>query len=379
MLRPEEYKKYPQWIVDLYLDTENRAIKEMSDVINIGGRLLADGKHQVEVLYHMGYSLESIEDSIYKHLDKNIYDLEKQLEKAALRSYKNDKELYKQGGKLLPDYQLNTDGVIQAIIKQTKDDIKNITRTSGLPLGDKVYRPKEYFQKVLNQSAIDVASGMYDYDQAIIRAIKVLGDEGLKYVEYKSGFKQSLESTVRSTTLTGLSQITGHMSLANAEVMNQDLMEISAHMGARPSHAEWQGKIVSLSGREGYLSIDDIGYGSVEGFKGAYCRHDWYPYFESSSRNYTDISLQEIDPEPFIYKGQEYTIYEATQKQRYLERQIRKYKKRRLAFKDVNDEEYIIANIKVNQYIEEYKDFSDYAGLKQSHSRHIVYRRDRHG
>ena len=28
-----------------------------------------------------------------------------------------------------------------------------------------------------------------------------------------------------------------------------DLVEVTAHAGARPSHAEWQGKIVSLSGQ----------------------------------------------------------------------------------------------------------------------------------
>lgn len=42
--------------------------------------------------------------------------------------------------------------------------------------------------------------------------------------------------------------MTGEISLANAKDMEQDLMEISAHAGARPSHAEWQGQIVSLSG-----------------------------------------------------------------------------------------------------------------------------------
>ncbi|MBC8535038.1 phage minor capsid protein [Yeguia hominis] len=57
--------------------------------------------------------------------------------------------------------------------------------------------------------------------------------------------------------------------------MGCDWIEISAH----GSHPQWQGKIVSLSGRKGYLSKRDIGYGTGPGFKGWNCRHDWYPFF----------------------------------------------------------------------------------------------------
>lgn len=69
---------------------------------------------------------------------------------------------------------------------------------------------------------------------------------------------------------TAVSQLTGEISLMNANDMGQDLMEISAHIGARPSHAHWQGKIVSLSGTNPkYLTLEDIEYGEVRGFKGA--------------------------------------------------------------------------------------------------------------
>ena len=83
----------------------------------------------------------------------------------------------------------------------------------------------------------------------------------------------------------------GKMQLARAKELEWDLMELTAHSGARPEHATWQGKIVSLSGKTGYLSLDDIGYGEVTGFKGVNCRHDWRPYYRGSSRTYTDKEL----------------------------------------------------------------------------------------
>lgn len=103
-------------------------------------------------------------------------------------------------------------------------------------------------------------------------------------------------------------------------------MELTAHSGARPSHAEWQGQIVSRSGQDGYLSLDAIGYGTVTGFKGINCRHDWRPYYPGSPRTYTDEELEALKNETVMYNGKEISKYEATQIQRQLERQIRKNK-----------------------------------------------------
>ena len=109
--------------------------------------------------------------------------------------------------------------------------------------------------------------------------------------------------------------------------MGWDLMEITAHSGARPEHAEWQGKIVSRSGRKGYLSLDDIGYGEVTGFKGVNCRHDWYPYYAGSIRTYSNQELQELKNEKVTYQEKQISKYEATQIQRKMERTIRQDKK----------------------------------------------------
>jgi hypothetical protein len=105
-------------------------------------------------------------------------------------------------------------------------------------------------------------------------------------------------------------------------------MEITAHCGARPSHASWQGQIVSLSGQRGYLSLDDIGYGSGDGFKGWNCRHDWYPYFEGSTRMYSEKDIEELNAANIEFPdGSMHTYYEAEQYQRVYERKIRETKR----------------------------------------------------
>lgn len=75
------------------------------------------------------------------------------------------------------------------------------------------------------------------------------------------------------------------------------------------------------------MSFSDIGYGEVDGFKGVNCRHDWLPYYEGSSRTYTQEMLDEYKNAKVTYNGKEMSLYEANQIQRKLERQIRNDKK----------------------------------------------------
>ena len=203
-------------------------------------------------------------------------------------------------------------------------------------------------------------------------------------IEYPSGARRSLESAVRMNIVTSVNQNCGKLQELRADEMNWDLMEITAHSGARPEHARWQGKIVSRSGQKGYLSLRDIGYGEATGFKGINCRHDWYPYYKGSTRTYTQKELNKWKDEKVEYNGKKITKYEATQKQRYFERQIRQNKKELVAQqklltsdnKDINIEEVQteIRNIKARQ--KEHNDilnnFLDQTGLRKDYSRLVI-------
>ena len=126
---------------------------------------------------------------------------------------------------------------------------------------------------------------------------------------------------------TGVNQTCGKLQIIRAQELDWDLMELTAHSGARPSHAAWQGRIVSLSGKSGYLSLDDIGYGEITGFKGINCNHDWMPFYKGSTRTYTNKELQEMANETVTYNEEKISKYDASQMQRKMERQIRQDKR----------------------------------------------------
>lgn len=108
---------------------------------------------------------------------------------------------------------------------------------------------------------------------------------------------------------------------------------------------------------------------------GTNCRHNWYPFFEGiSDKSWTKEMLDDIDPEPFEFEDKEYSFYEATQKQRQIERIIRKYKHRVIMYDKVGDDESkLIAQVRLQRQRQLYKDFNRAGKLRPTSVNTNVY------
>ncbi len=125
--------------------------------------------------------------------------------------------------------------------------------------------------------------------------------------------------------------------------------------------------------------VQTCGLGSVTGIGGAHCRHSYWPFIEGvSQRTYTDEELEEMDPPPFLFEGKTYTQYEATQKQRQIERTIRRLKRERAAYRAAGlKEEETAASARIRRLDEEYRAFSKAADLPQQRERmNVAYTYD---
>lgn len=314
--------------------------------------------YDLELMIRIGYEVDDIQRALEKELNVITSDMQELINEGIQEAYDNDAFLYRQGGKTLDNPQVIKQ--MQIYAERTLGEFKNLTKNTGT-VHQGVYKPIDYYvQSVIDESLLSVSSGLFDYNTAIARALRQLGNEGIRFMHYESGRRISIEAAVRSNILTTLSQVTGKMSEMNADAMGQDLMMISAHIGARPSHSVWQGQVVSRSGQRGYLSVDDIGYGDVEGFKGANCRHDWYPYFEGIS---SPIRIPP-EPDPIEYLGKERSYYECTQIQRTMERQMRQTIRKQKAFSAVNDDKNLaVEKMRLREQRRKYEAFSKKAGL----------------
>lgn len=207
-----------------------------------------------------------------------------------------------------------------ATLAKTSTEAINLTKTTAMT-------SQSAYIEACDLALMQVQSGAFDYNTAIKNACMSAGTKGVNVI-YPSGWVDKLDVAVRRSVMTGVSQTAGKIQEMRADELDIDIMEITAHSGARPEHAKWQGKLVSRSGKEGYLSLSDIGYGTVTGFKGANCSHNWFLFFEGvSKRKYTDEELEALKNETVTYNGEEIPKWQAIEKQRAIERAVKESKR----------------------------------------------------
>lgn len=194
------------------------------------------------------------------------------------------------------------------------------------------------FERTLDAAWLKVSTGAFDYKTAVKQAVDSLADD-MPMVTYPSGHKDSIEVAARRAVLTGVNQTTGKLQVARADEMGVEFFETTAHGGARPSHAEWQGRrfhrggAVDYKGRH-YPDFEAAtGYGTGAGLCGWNCRHTFFAVFPElgDPPQWIQEQLRELNARDIEWNGKKYTAYEISQMQRARERNVRRWKKRYLA------------------------------------------------
>lgn len=344
MLTPEQWDEVGRQAVKIYDELEIEIIQEIAERISSFTFANSVVLNNIKIAQEMGILYQDIILLVAKYNDMSITQVKEIFESTGISSLAFDDKIYKKAGlNPLPLKQNESMWkILEATAIKTNLNLNNLVMTTA-------NTAQQQFYSTMNKAYMEVSTGVKSYSQAITDSIKELSKEGA-YITYPNGRKRSIESAVRMNVLTSVNQTCGVLQKMRAEEMGWDLMEITAHSGARPEHAEWQGKIVSLSGKKGYLSLEDIGDGEVTGFKGANCKHDWFPYYKGSSRIYSDKELKELKNETVTYNGKKINKYEATQIQRKMERKIRDDKKELAGYQGA-----LKSDIKDNKLLEELK------------------------
>lgn len=375
MLNEQDFIKIERQANQIYSNLELDIIEEIATRIANFGYANTVVINDLKIAQELGYLYEDIVKLVAEYNNTTLEEVNRIFYEAGEKSIKFDDKIYKEAG-LNPVPLTQSESIKQimnATIQRTSGNLQNLCMTTA-------NTARIQFQEAINNAYMYTSTGVKSYTQAIIDEIKNLSKQGA-VITYPSGVKRSIESAVRTNIVTAINQNCGKIQEARADELGWDLMEITAHSGARPEHARWQGKIVSRSGQKGYLSLRDIGYGESTGFKGINCRHDWHPYYKDSSRTYSSTQLKDWKKEKVEYNGQKMSVYDATQKQRAFERQLRQDKKdlkaqqailtskdKKINIEQVQNE---IRNIKATQkdHNAQLNDFLKQTGLNKDNSR----------
>lgn len=376
----------PEGLAELFRALELVLLDEICSRLKAADELNEVTVQAIRALRSHGIDLEEIEKAVLETSGISKTKLDKLLDDVVERNQKYYTELINlahitQPGKLVDDAE------VAAIKKQTIDTFRNLTASMGflVDAGRTMLPPAKAYQWALDNTVMQVQSGAINYNQAIKTAVKQLADSGLKVVDYESGHRDHIDVAARRAVMTGVSQICAKYTEQSAEYLETPYFEVSAHSGARDkpgpsswsSHKNWQGKVYSVRDGDIYPSIYKVcGLGAVDGLEGANCRHRRFPWVEGvSERTYTDDQLKHIDDGlGCTYDGKTYTAYEATQMQRRVEREIRKLKREKAAYKAAGlHEDETAVNIRLRRLNAKYKAFSAEAGLPEQPERMRVY------
>ena len=335
MLTPDQLDALPRRFVQLWQQVEDdilqdiaRRIKKMDELDPLTPTAIWQAWRLAETRAVRSNTVATLA----RYTGKSRAEIKRLLEAAGAQTLAADDAVYTAAGLDPPPVNQSPAllNLLNAGYRQTCGTWQNLTATTANTVTGT-------FEDRLSRAWGLVSTGALDYSTAIRRTVDDLADT-MPYITYPSGHTDTLEVAARRAVLTGVNQTCAKLQLARMEEMDCEFVEVTAHEGARPTHAVWQGRVYHRGGAvvqdgERYEDFETAtGYGTGPGLCGWNCRHNFYPFYPGFSvRNYTDERLAELDARNIPYGGGLYTRYEITQMQRALERRVRKYKRRYLA------------------------------------------------
>lgn len=378
MLTPEELRAIAESeYLELYRAFEQSILDAVVErLVRVG--FSETSRYQLERLAAAGAIQQDVLARL-PGLDRQATDaLMALFEEAAVRSIGRDAVYYEQAGisPILLGQSPAMMQVLRAGYIKTQGEMAALTRTTALTT-------QAAFLRHTDLAYMQVTSGAMTAGQALRQAVRHMADDGL-YVLYPSGHRDKIDVAARRAVLTGVNQTCAEITLETMRELDADYVETTAHLGARPTHEPWQGQVFQVSTGEFVAATD---YGSVTGLCGANCRHNFHPFFPGiSTRSYGDSTVKRMNRATVPYDGEDVPMYDATQRQREMERDIRKAKRELNAYTAASNagygedaflaalrEEYALDALKLKQLRDRLRDFERQTGLYSQTERQQVH------
>lgn len=341
--------------------------------------LTAQDKWQLEVLSDAGYLLEDIQKEIASKTKLQQAEIKAAMEEAGVTALQYDDAIYKAAG-LSPVALEQSPYLIRLMQRNyeaTLGEWTNFTKTTAEV-------SQQAFIKAMDKAYNLTASGTVSYTQSVKEAINDVASNGVEVV-YPSGHKDTIETATLRAVRTGISQMSAQITDARMEEMGWDIILVSSHLGARvtdkedyTNHSWWQGKFYSKSGNDKrFPPFSVCGMGDVQGIHGANCRHSHGPGDGENN------PFEQYDSE------ENRKVYEIQQRQRTLERRIRKTKREVMGLKTAVDnaqdeklkfeldQDYQRKAALLQKQNKAYNDFCEQNNLKRLSDRLAIARWDR--
>ena len=367
MLTPAKIDEYSyNRVVKIYDDLNIEICKDIIDRIERMGDISQTSKDQIKILAELN-GKEIFDEVLMKTsmLDDEVKDSLQKLYMDAVRENMYDyKPLYEYRDK---EFKLTPKQIriLNRGIRENNNIIRNFTNSMA-------FNSKNLFIDSVDKAYLKVSSGAMDYNKAIYDSYKEVASSGLKMTD-KAGRKVNIDVAVRRSVLTGIQQTANDINNEVGEILGCDGYEVTAHIGARPSHAVAQGKQYAVNKKDAKKYGVDWWYDKVDGtpvaelWEEPNCRHTVFPIILGISEPvYSKNEINKFNQTHTTLYGKRVPIYEATQQMRYIERNIREYKRQ---IKVLENKDHSTESKLLKKWQQEYTKVSKETGLEKDYAR----------
>jgi len=249
---PEVLDALPEELAELYRNLEAQLLEEICSRLNLADQLNEVTVQSIRALRSHGISQQEIERAIRRTTNISEKKLTELLDDVVERNQRYYTELIKIADVTAPQTLLSIEDTY-AIYEQTRQTFRNITQSMAFLVdnGRTLLAPARAYQSCLDKAILKIEAGATSYNESIKDAVRELADSGLKVVNYESGHIDAVDTAVRRAVLTGVNQLNQKYREQSMDYLGTDLVEVTAHLGARnipgplgfEAHSEWQGKV----------------------------------------------------------------------------------------------------------------------------------------
>lgn len=369
MLTPEQITALRDRAGQIADPINDYLIEDIARRISQAGQLTSTAQYQIWRAQNLGLSQQEIRQRLQKLLKKSNAEIKKLLTQSAEVGYRFDLDRLPTAAAIPFEENFVLQQIVRAAVELAQEDFTNLTQTLGMvdPYGNALPLQDAY-RSACDFAFKQVSTGAADYNTAVRRAVKNLTDKGVRVIDYESGVHTSLEAAVRRNIMGGLGLMQEQIARQNHDAMGCDGWEISAHAASAPDHEPIQGRQYPDAAYEVLNNSLVRRIGTLN------CGHTAFPIILGvSSPQYTPEELEKfrIDNEEGVtIDGRHYTMYEATQMQRKMERAVKTQKRRILIDEATGDKKKLLTDqIRYQRLEQEYKRFSGAAGLRTQQER----------
>lgn len=354
--------KYSDPLVRVYEACVDELLVNLAKHFNISAMgNTASFEYEVEMLSKLGAVRKETATIIAKRIAQNEPMLEEALKTAMLDALEEvEPELRRAATEgLLNDAPMDVEEGIQnqlmAYSRQARSQL-NLVNTVMLESTAEAFRKGVYAavdivkemdaaQEILNKQTGKVVTGTSTLQNAVRAAVKAMTDEGITGFVDRAGRKWSAEAYVRMDIKTTCANAANAAVMTRNEQYGNDIVWPRVNATARPGCYPWQGQLISMENRardvvdgngktRHVYAASETTYGQPAGIWGINCHHGPMNVFIPG----LSYVRGEGNAPP---KAENDRLYELTQEQRRLEREVR-YAKRDAAMYDAagDDELY---------------------------------------